>query len=848
MANQTKGSHACNKIKKLTLSSLWILILAMASMMAIAQPGLAEISYPIPQPVKTKGYISVAPKLLGVGQTATVNLWVLPVPTNYAYMSWFKGYIGITVTFTRPDGTKDTFMPVDGTGQYAPGQTEATGSLYFFYTPDMPGNWSVSFTMPQQNVTDKYGTVIYAGCTSNTFYFTVQTEPVYAGLLNGWPWAPLPKDTLYWGYPISSNNREWSQVCGEWLGHSSTGHVVNSPTCRLWQPYGLGPNTGHIVWIQPLRAGGIVGGAYGSLSYSSDGGLDNYVIMEGRVFVNIPNTGQFACFDLRTGELLYKASGSITAGLHLPGNPYIQAILDPSVVLASSFGNVVTPVLFGAVGSNWVFYDPFTGAQIRSIANAAESSIPRNNVSSNYYELDVLRWSYKLIDGTNLAYGVASGTLWRWNLSKVKGNNWPTGIEWTRVLPAPKANRTIQLLGVSADGSVLVVWSNPIQYWGYSAKDGTKLWELTLDYNALVNEAITLYGVDAFIVYNANDATFKCYSMLNGSLLWTSRSYSDSPWATTWTVYRSETHDMEKLYLALPDGTVSALSLATGKEIWRSKPFPSTEFTNNVVPYVGGGMVLVGGNIYVYAGYSLGYQINPIPRFAMLVCIDASTGEIKFTLNGAVAPIATAYGYVIGSGIYTRNIYAIGKGPSKTTVTVSPKVSALGLNVLIEGSVVDMSPAAQSYASKALFPNGVPAVADEDMSEWMDYLYMQNATLLNNPPNPKGVTVKLIAVDSKGSSYEIGTVTSDSSGLYKLTWTPETEGEYTIYAMFEGSESYWASYATTALSAYKPAEAETPATVEAPAYTVIDLAIIAVVIVVAVLVVYTLYTVRKLRK
>ena len=38
---------------------------------------------------------------------------------------------------------------------------------------------------------------------------------------------------------------------------------------------------------------------------------------------------------------------------------------------------------------------------------------------------------------------------------------------------------------------------------------------------------------------------------------------------------------------------------------------------------------------------------------------------------------------------------------------------------------------------KYWFPNGVPAVADEDMSEWMDYLYMQNATLLNNPPTPK---------------------------------------------------------------------------------------------------------------
>ena len=94
--------------------------------MAFAQPGFAQIG--IPQPVKTAGFISVAPTLIGVDQEATVNLWVFPLPTNYVYQPYFKGFNGITVTFTKPDGTKDTFKPVDGTGQFDPGQTEALGS------------------------------------------------------------------------------------------------------------------------------------------------------------------------------------------------------------------------------------------------------------------------------------------------------------------------------------------------------------------------------------------------------------------------------------------------------------------------------------------------------------------------------------------------------------------------------------------------------------------------------------------------------------------------------------------------------------------------------------------------
>ncbi|HLN44780.1 MAG TPA: hypothetical protein VK209_03650, partial [Candidatus Sulfotelmatobacter sp.] len=69
-----------------TICSLsMILLLAMTLMMTFVQPTLGQ--YGVPQPVKTVGYATVAPKLIGVGQTLTCNLWVMPMPTKYNYDS-----------------------------------------------------------------------------------------------------------------------------------------------------------------------------------------------------------------------------------------------------------------------------------------------------------------------------------------------------------------------------------------------------------------------------------------------------------------------------------------------------------------------------------------------------------------------------------------------------------------------------------------------------------------------------------------------------------------------------------------------------------------------------------------
>jgi len=104
-----------------------------------------------------------------------------------------------------------------------------------------------------------------------------------------------------------------------------------------------------------------------------------------------------------------------------------------------------------------------------------------------------------------------------------------------------------------------------------------------------------------------------------------------------------------------------------------------------------------------------------------------------------------------------------------------------GANVLIQGTVLDKSPAQP----------GTPCVSAGSMRTWMEYLLKgqpidgiwHNETVI-------GVPVKLLAIDPNGNTENLGTVTSDMSGKYQLAWSPPVPGTYKITATFAGDDSY----------------------------------------------------------
>ena len=104
-------------------------------------------------------------------------------------------------------------------------------------------------------------------------------------------------------------------------------------------------------------------------------------------------------------------------------------------------------------------------------------------------------------------------------------------------------------------------------------------------------------------------------------------------------------------------------------------------------------------------------------------------------------------------------MYIVGKGPTATTVSAPQGSNTNANSVLIQGTVMDMSPGK---------PN-TPCVSKTSMSDWMDYLYLQHSL----PTNVTGVPVTLTALRSDGSVINIGTTTTNGFyGGFSYSWTP----------------------------------------------------------------------------
>jgi hypothetical protein len=229
-----------------------------------------------------------------------------------------------------------------------------------------------------------------------------------------------------------------------------------------------------------------------------------------------------------------------------------------------------------------------------------------------------------------------------------------------------------------------------------------------------------------------------------------------------------------------------------------------------------GHLIATDGKLYIA---NLEHSVNqPLPRGGPFIALNATTGEVIFRANGLFRSTVWGGRAVIGDSIiatmdtYDQRVYAIGKGPSATTVSASPKVSVYGSSVLVEGMVTDISPGTDQFGLKKRFPNGVPAAADEGMSAWMLYVYKQ----FERPANATGVEVVVSVLDSNNNYYEVGRATSDASGFFKLAFTPEVPGEYVVYASFAGSGAYYGSFAESAINV-EEAPAATPPPTPTPA-------------------------------
>jgi hypothetical protein len=345
---------------------------------------------------------------------------------------------------------------------------------------------------------------------------------------------------------------------------------------------------------------------------------------------------------------------------------------------------------------------------------------------------------------------------------------------WWSTVPATSQNITVVDGPVDFKSRVFTeAYKETMQWVGYNLDTGAKIWGPTPS-----QTAFDYYGNPALPYINGITDNGKLYSMQFGGILYT---YDLKTGNLLWTYGNG----------GAGNSTKAGFSNAYGV-------YPT--FINAI------------GNGVLYTVTSEHTVTTPIYKGALSRAINATDGTEIWTLSSYVGEFfamsyAIADGYATWFNGYDNQIYSVGRGPSATTVTASPKVSTLGDNVIIEGTVMDTSAGTTQNQQAADFPNGVPCASDASMKDWMGYVYQQKPL----PTTFTGVPVTIDVLDSNGNYRNIGTATTDATGSYSLTWTPDISGNFTVIATFQGTNGYWGSYTETAFNIMQaPAATATP--------------------------------------
>jgi hypothetical protein len=336
---------------------------------------------------------------------------------------------------------------------------------------------------------------------------------------------------------------------------------------------------------------------------------------------------------------------------------------------------------------------------------------------------------------------------------------------------------------------------------------GQLLWMKNYDPPAN-NVTVLLAGIDpvnrVFVENLRETQKFVGYSMDTGAKLWTTEAQADFDY------YGSQASGSlgaafayGKMYSSAYAGIVYCYDTATGNRLWTYGNGGVGNNTNSGFQVPGNYPTFVNaiGNDVVYLVTSEHTVELPVFKGALTRAINATTGAELWTISSYVTEFTTqsfavADGYATWFNSYDNSIYTVGRGPTVTKVSAAATGFQQGGSIVITGTVADISSGATQKEQAARFPLGLPVAADSVMTEWMAYVYQQKPL----PTNFKGVEVTLDVVDSNGNYRNIGSATTDASGMYSYQWTPDIAGKYTVIATFHGTNGYWPSYSETAFA------------------------------------------------
>ena len=554
------------------------------------------------------------------------------------------------------------------------------------------------------------------------------------------------------------------------------------------------------------------------------------VILNGKLYYNdysyrASDTGveqNVVCVDLHTGKELWVRNWNNTR------LEFGQLFYWQSYNYQGVYG-----YLWAVTGSTWDAYDPLTGRWIYRMMDVPSGTRlygPRGEIYIYYVDLAkgwMMLWNSSRVVSTEGSFSRAlTGQTFNVSMNGYTTRPRNSGYEWNKTIPTglPGVIKAV-FLEDRIIGSTIKALAEMDPYeptftvWGVNLKPGQ---EGTLLFNATWqrpdsmgrNQSIQWKEVSEKdligVLWSKELLQHYAVSLETGKLIWgptTSTGYLDFYEGT---VLTSHFVAYGNVYTVGLDGIVHCYDGKTGTELWTytaEDPYTETEIGNNW--WLG---IIFFADGKVYLGHGEHSPNMPLPRGAPFICLNATSGEEIFRIDGAFRQTCWGGLAIIGDSImatqdtYDQRIYAVGKGPSATTVTAPDIGVTTGTSVVIRGAVTDISPGTKDSALTMRFPNGVPTVSDASMSDWMLYVYMQFA----RPTNATGVPVSIDVIDSNGNYRNIGNTTTDATGSFSFQWTPDISGKYTVIASFAGTNGYWPSYSETSFAVDPAAPTASP--------------------------------------
>ena len=723
------------------------------------------------------------------------------------------------------------------------------------------------------------------------------TRPIYGYNSN---WYTISSNWLGSGSPVEASAGSWA------IGAYGANGVFSGSALNRNPGDAIGSLTNHIMWTKPLQQGGIVGGnnfAIQGDSYFEGSAYvqryDNPIIMDGILYYQTPlgydygggQAGGTFAVNLQTGKQLWMSTAIPAGGLSFgyiydSQQPNQKGVMQP-VLFTSSFGqaydaytgqylfNVTNvpsglpismgpngetisyPILNGYVAEwnssglwNWnipvgggspspntgsfsVTSMGFTGPVTTSYTNTVNGgalqcydwnvSITSSTPLPSSYSEIAAYWGNLILCESGAMPGISTGMLtggvfsnsapYTYFAINVNATRGAVGsVLWTKTVDPPAGNVTVLLgptdptAGVFTEG-----YQQTMQWVGYNLYTGAKMWGPTPSQAALdyYGNPITPYIVSQLAYGNLYSMGYAgilyCFDAKTGNLKWT---YGNG---------------------GAGNSTYAGMNSPFGD-------YPT--FINAV------------GNGVIYLVASEHTVNTPIYKGALERAINATDGSEIWTLSGytgefSAMSYAMADGYNTWFNGYDNQIYVVGRGPSATTVTAPNNGLSFGSQVVIRGTVTDISAGTQQDQQAADFPNGVPVASDASMSAWMSYVYQQQPC----PTNFTGVTVSIDAIDPNNNYIHIGDATTNGNGLFHYTWTtPNIPGDYLITATFAGTNSYWPSNAQTAMTVQEAPTVTPTATPQSNLATTGDLMTYMVVVAIAIIIAIAIVGFLILRK